>query len=135
MIEVGSTVALKQPTTNSWKASVLRNLSAIRLAGYGLLLLLTVFFVWYVGKLLFTVLFIGLVASLVGATYFLLKRDSAVLFADSYRAEQSEPLGKNRPWLVRLREHHWRPIRTPAGVLPRPVAYLLVFLGWWWLLS
>lgn len=39
-----------------------------------------------------------------------------------------------RPWLVRLREHRWRPVGYGRWKMPRGGAYLLLVVLWWWVL-
>ncbi|MEM9186908.1 MAG: hypothetical protein AAGB00_10475 [Planctomycetota bacterium] len=82
--------------------------------------------VWLLGRLIWTAAAVAAVAVLLVATYALARRDLPVLLGR----------GDSRPWLVRLREQTWPPLRTPIGPrIPRPLAYLLVVLGWVWLLT
>ena len=81
--------------------------------------------VWLFGKLLLTSMKLAFLASLVLFTVWVVWPDAKVLTG---MAEGTA----RRPWLVRLREHRWRPVPSPFGKpLPRPAAYAGILIGWW----
>ncbi|MEM6330834.1 MAG: hypothetical protein AAF790_11350 [Planctomycetota bacterium] len=44
--------------------------------------------------------------------------------------------GDDRPLVTRLRGHRWQRVPTPFGrPLPRAAAYVLLAIGWWWVLG
>lgn len=81
---------------------------------------------WIIGRLIGPLLWLAALVGLLAVTYGLARPDLRALARR----------GDARPWLVRLREHTWRDVRAPMGpALPRGVAYVLLALAWWWLLS
>ncbi|MEM8864690.1 MAG: hypothetical protein AAGF31_04005 [Planctomycetota bacterium] len=90
-----------------------------------ILVLGVVVLLWLASQVIWTGLAIALITGLVVATFTLARHDLPVLIGR----------GDPRPWLVRIREHHWTPIATPVGVVPRLVTYAGLLIAWWWLLS
>ena len=74
------------------------------------------------GRIVWSSLKLAWTLTLVVTTYFLIRPELTTL------------TGWNKdghPWLVRLREHRWRPVGWGETTLPRGVAYLLLAVAWY----
>ncbi|MEM1304403.1 MAG: hypothetical protein AAGG46_05885 [Planctomycetota bacterium] len=92
------------------------------IAGVGVALLA----VWLLYKTVSAASYLVVVVLLGFATYWIARPELQTVFRRR---------GDNRPWLVRLREHRWRPLMLPGGYrVPRWAAYLAVAVAWRWVL-
>lgn len=105
--------------------SFVRRLASLRGAGLTAVVLLVVVVVWLAGSVLSTGITLAAAVLLIFGTWRVVSPEVGVFLGR----------GDPRPWLVRFREHHWRPVTLIGGrTVSRGLAYAVLALGWWWLL-